>query len=136
MSTPQKTQGGNEGDGLGGLGHSGPLVTISSPSVIVKPLVAAHPPQPPPAYAAAVAPSHQHHQRTNPQTQQDPSRSVQPMYTVVDGDAIALLQYPHPTARLIFMLIFTNKIVQNYQNNYPKKVVMVITPDAVVITNG
>ena len=44
MSTPQKSQGGNEGGGLGGLGHLGPLVTISSPSVIVKPLVAAQPP--------------------------------------------------------------------------------------------
>ena len=64
--TPQKTQGGNEGDGLGGLGHSGPLVTISSPSVIVKPLVAAQPPQPPPAYTAAEAPSHQHQQRPTP----------------------------------------------------------------------
>ena len=96
MSTPQKSQGGNEGGGLGGLGHSGPLVTISSPSVIVKPLVAAQPPQPPPAYLEAT-PSHQHQQRPNPQTQQNPSRSVQPMYTVVDGDAIALLQYPHPT---------------------------------------
>ena len=98
MLTPQKTQGGNEGDGLGGLVHSGPLVTISSPSVIVKPLVAAQPLQPPPAYAVAEAPSHQHQQRPNPQTQQDPSRSVQPMCTIVDGDAIALLQYPHPTA--------------------------------------
>ena len=47
MSTPQKTQGGNEGDGLCGLGHLGPLLTISSPSVIVKPLVAAQPLQPP-----------------------------------------------------------------------------------------
>ena len=96
MSTPQKSQGGNEGGGLGGLGHSGPLVTISSPSVIVKPLVAAQPPQPPPAYVAA-APSHKHQQTPNPQTQQNSSQSVQPMYTVVDGDAIALLQYPHPT---------------------------------------
>ena len=66
MSTPQKPQGGNEGGGLGGLGHSGPLVTISSPSVIFKPLVAAQPPQPPPAYVAAV-PLHQHQQRPNPQ---------------------------------------------------------------------
>ena len=98
MSTPHDHQGGAEGDGLGGLGHSGPLVTISSLSGIVKPLVAAQPPQPPTAYAAAAAPSPQHQQRPNPQTQQDPSRSVQPMYTVVDGDAIALLQYPHPTA--------------------------------------
>ena len=95
---PSKTQGGNEGDGLGGLGHSVPLVTISSPSVIVKPLVAAQPPQPPPAYAAAAAPSHQHQQRPNPQTQQDPSRFVQPMYTVVAGEAIASVPYPNPTA--------------------------------------
>ena len=103
MSTPQKSQGGNEGGGLGGSGHSGPLVTISSLSVIVKPLVAAQPPQPPAAYVAA-APSHQHQQRPNPQTQQNPSRSVQPMYTVVDGDAIAFLQYPHPTApRTVFI---------------------------------
>ena len=98
MSTPQKSQGGNEGGGLGGLGHLGPLVTISSPSVIFKPLVAAQPPQPPSAYVAAAAPSHQHQQRPNPQTQQDPSRSVQPMYTVVDGDTITSLPYPHPTA--------------------------------------
>ena len=41
---PSKSQGGNEGGGLGSLGHSGPLVTISSPSVIVKPLVAAQQP--------------------------------------------------------------------------------------------
>ena len=98
MSTPHDPQGGAEGDGLGGLGHSGPLVTISSPSGIVKPLVAAQPPQPPPAYVAAPAPVPQHQQRPNPQTQQDPSRSVQPMYIVVDRDATASLQYPHPTA--------------------------------------
>ena len=65
MSTPQKSQGVNEGGGLGGLGHSGPQVTISSPLVIVKPLVAAQPPQPPPAYVAA-APSHKHQQTPNP----------------------------------------------------------------------
>ena len=69
---PSKSQGGNEGGGLGGLGHSGPLVTISSPSVIIKLLVAAQPPQPPQAYVAA-APSHQHQQRPNPKTQQNPS---------------------------------------------------------------
>ena len=40
------------------------------------------------------------------------------------------------TIWLIFMVIFTNKIMQNYQNNYPKKGVMVITPDAEVSTNG
>ena len=34
------------------------------------------------------------------------------------------------------MVIVTNKIMQNYPKNYPKKGVMVITPDAVVITNG
>ena len=78
--------------------HLGSLVTISSPSSIVKPLVAVQPQQPPPAYGAAEAPSHQHEQRPNPKMQQDQSRSVQPMYTVVDGDAIALLQYTHPTA--------------------------------------
>ena len=98
MSTPHDPQGRAEGDGLGGLGHSGPLVTISSPSGIFRPLVAAQPPQPPPSYAAAASPLPQHQQRPNPQTQQDPSRSVQPMYTVVDGDAIVSLPYPHPTA--------------------------------------
>ena len=49
MSIPHDPQGGAEGDGLGGLGHSGPLVNISSPSVIIKPLIAAQPPQPPPS---------------------------------------------------------------------------------------
>ena len=101
LTTPQ---GGAEGDGLGGLGHSGPLVTISSPSGIVKPLVAAQPPQPPPAYGAAAAPSPQHQKSPNPQTQQDPSRSVQPIYTVVDGDAIASLPYPHFTAPRLVIL--------------------------------
>ena len=98
MSTPHNPQGGTEGAGLGGLGHSGPLVTISSPSGIFKPLVAAQPLQPPPDYAAAAALSPQHQQRPNPQTQQDPSRFVQPMYTVVDGDTIASLPYPHFTS--------------------------------------
>ena len=40
------------------------------------------------------------------------------------------------TIWLISMVIFPNKIMQNYQKKYPKKGVMVITPDAVVITNG
>ena len=40
------------------------------------------------------------------------------------------------TIWLIFMVIFSNKIMQNYQNNYPQKGVMVITPDAVVKENG
>ena len=31
---------------------------------------------------------------------------------------------------------FSNKIMQNYQNNYPQKGVMVITPDALVTENG
>ena len=37
---------------------------------------------------------------------------------------------------LIFMVKFSNKIMQNYQKNYPEKGEMVITPGAVVITNG
>ena len=40
------------------------------------------------------------------------------------------------TTWLIFMVILSNEIMQNYRNNYPQKGVMVITPDAVVITNG
>ena len=55
MFSPHDPQGGAEGDGLGGFGHSVPLVTISSPSGIVKSLVAVQPPQPNPAYAAAAA---------------------------------------------------------------------------------
>ena len=104
MSSPHDPQGGAEGADLGGLGHSGPLVTISSPSGIVKPLVAAQPPQPPPAYAAAAPTSPQHQQRPNSRTQQDPSRSVQPMYTVVARDAIASVPNPHPTAPLPVVL--------------------------------
>ena len=34
------------------------------------------------------------------------------------------------------MEFFSNKIMQNYRNNYPQKVVMVIAPDAVVTENG
>ena len=40
------------------------------------------------------------------------------------------------TIWLIFMVILSNKIMQNYQNNYPQTEVMVITPDAVVTENG
>ena len=35
-----------------------------------------------------------------------------------------------------FMVILSNKIMQNYQNIYPPKGIMVITPDAVVRDNG
>ena len=34
------------------------------------------------------------------------------------------------------MVILSNEIMQNYQNNYPQKWVMAITPDAVVTENG
>ena len=34
------------------------------------------------------------------------------------------------------MVILSDKIMQNYWNNYPQKGVMVITPDAVVMENG
>ena len=37
---------------------------------------------------------------------------------------------------LIFMVILSNKIMQNYRKIYPQKGVMVITPDAVVTENG
>ena len=37
---------------------------------------------------------------------------------------------------LIFMVILSNKIMQNYQENYLQKGVMVITPDSVVTENG
>ena len=37
------------------------------------------------------------------------------------------------TIRLIFMVIVSNKIMQNFRKNYPQKGVMVITPDAVVL---
>ena len=37
---------------------------------------------------------------------------------------------------MIFMVVVSNKIMQNYQNNYPQKGVMVIIPDAVVTENG
>ena len=40
------------------------------------------------------------------------------------------------TIWLIFMVILSNEIMQNYQNNYPQKWVMVITLDAVVTENG
>ena len=40
------------------------------------------------------------------------------------------------TIWLIFMVILFNKIMHNYQNNYPQKGVMVIAPDAVVTENG
>ena len=34
------------------------------------------------------------------------------------------------------MVMFSNRIMQNYQNDYPQKGVMVITPDSVVTENG
>ena len=34
------------------------------------------------------------------------------------------------------MVILSNKIMKNYQNNYPQKGVMAITPDDVVTENG
>ena len=34
------------------------------------------------------------------------------------------------------MVIFSNKIMQNYRKNYPQKGVMVIIPDDVVMENG
>ena len=40
------------------------------------------------------------------------------------------------TIWLIFIVMFSNKIMQNYRNNYPQKGVIVITPDAVVTENG
>ena len=40
------------------------------------------------------------------------------------------------TIWLIFMLILSNKIMQNYRNFYPQKGVMVNYPDAVVTENG
>ena len=121
MSTPHDPQGGAEGDGLGGLGHSGALVTISSPSRIVKPLIATQPPQPPAAYGTAAPPSPQHQQRPNPQTQQDPSRSVQPMYTNVDGNAIASLQYPHPTAPRTVVLAAALQPPTPWPNGSPRR---------------
>ena len=35
-----------------------------------------------------------------------------------------------------FMVILSNKIMQNYPKNYPQKGVRVIYPDAVVTDNG
>ena len=40
------------------------------------------------------------------------------------------------TIWLVFMVILSNKIMQNYRNNYPQKRVMVITHYAVVTENG
>ena len=37
---------------------------------------------------------------------------------------------------LVFMVILSNKIMQNYQNNYPQKGVRAIYPDSVVLDNG
>ena len=34
-----------------------------------------------------------------------------------------------------FMVMLSNKIIQDYRKNYPKKGVMVIIPDAVVTEN-
>ena len=40
------------------------------------------------------------------------------------------------TIWLFLMVILSNKIMQNYQKNYPQKGVKVIYPDGVVIENG
>ena len=40
------------------------------------------------------------------------------------------------TIWLIFMVMLSNKIMQNYRKIYAQKGVMVITPDAVVMENG
>ena len=40
------------------------------------------------------------------------------------------------TIWLMFMVIVSNKTMQNYWKNYPQKGVMVIAPDAVVTENG
>ena len=56
--------------------------------------------------------------------------------TYMNNQVIYHYEEKRVTIWLVFMVILSNNIMQNSQNNYPQKGLMVITPDAVVTENG